>query len=190
MIKKAEEKDISNIIQVHIDSFGKNHFSAVFSKSMLKRYFELLLSMNEFNFVYYEDDNNTLLGYIIAGYKSHIAVNNFTKENYWYLIFTLIRNPKFITEKVIELFNRKITKRKERKSKCRLYLIGVNKIYKGKGIGKTLVNHLEEELEKNGIISYGLSVRKDNTEAIKFYEKSGYLVEYKDAKSIYYLKEF
>jgi len=184
MIRKAKGNDINNIIRLHLKTFGKNHFSTVFTKKMLKRYFELLLSMNEFNFVYYSDDGHLLLGYIIAGFKSQNAVSQFTRERFWLLILTLIKNPKFISEKVIELLNRK-----ERKVKCRLYLIGVDNNSKGKGIGKELVNQLETELKKNGINEYGLSVRKDNTEAIGFYNKSGYSVEYESAKSIYYIKE-
>ena len=189
MIKSAKVDDIDNIITLHLRSFGRNHFSAVFSKRMLEKYFVLLLSMNEFNFVYYSEDSSLLLGYVIAGNKSQDAVNKFTEENFWHLIFTLIKNPKFIMEKIHEIITRIRGDRNERKAACRLYLIGVNDEYKGQGIGKKLVNHLEEELRKSGIINYGLSVRKDNKEAIRFYDKSGYSVEYEDAKSIYYLKE-
>lgn len=189
MIRKAKEIDIDNIIQLHIKTFGKNHFSAVFSKKMLKRYFELLLMLNEFNFVLYSDDNDTLFGYVIAGYKSQDAVNIFTKEYFLHLVFILVRNPKFIVEKLNELLSRKKKTRDENKPKCRLYLIGVSSDFRGKGIGKTLVNHLEEELKKKEINVYGLSVRKDNTDAIRFYDKSGYNIKYEDAKSIYYAKK-
>ena len=188
MIRKAEEIDIDNIIQLHLKTFRKNHFSALFSKRMLRRYFQLLLSLNKYNFVLYAD-NNTLLGYIIAGYKSRDAVNIFTKEYILQLIYILLRNPKFISEKVNELLTKNRKTRDEKRSKCRLYLIGVNNNFKGKGIARSLVNNLEIELKKNEINIYGLSVRKDNVEAIRFYNKSGYSIEHEDAKSIYYSKE-
>lgn len=184
MIKKAKRSDIDNIIHLHLETFGKNHFSTTFTGKMLKRYFELLLAMNEFNFVFYSDDGHALLGYVIAGFNSQHAISQFTKEKFWLLILTLIKNPKFISEKLIELINRD-----SRKVKCRLYLIGIDNNSKGKGIGRELVNHLETELIKNGINEYGLSVRKDNTEAIGFYNKCGYSVEYENAKSIFYVKK-
>ena len=37
--------------------------------------------------------------------------------------------------------------------------------------------------------AYSLSVRKDNVEAISFYNQNGYKVEFENSKSIYYIKE-
>jgi len=77
----------------------------------------------------------------------------------------------------------------QKKAKCRLYLIAVSQNYKGKGIGKQLINHLENDIRKNGLNLYGLSVRKDNKGAIGFYNQNGYKVEFENSKSIYYIKE-
>ena len=189
MIKKADISDIQNIIDLHLSSFHKNHFSAVFSKEMLERYFENLLELNDFNFVFYNDEKKELLGYVIAGFNSQQAVNKFIKKNYFVVILTLIKNPKFLSEKVGEVGEKILGTKYMKQAKCRLYLIAVNQDYKGKGIGKQLINHLENEISKKGSNLYGLSVRKDNKEAISFYNQNGYKVEFENSKSIYYIKE-
>ncbi len=188
MIKKADKSDIQNIIDLHLSSFDKNHFSAVFSKEMLERYFENLLELNDFNFVLYNDEQKELLGYVIAGYNSQEAVNKFIEKNYFAVILTLVKNPRFLSEKVSEISEKIFGTKYEKRGKCRLYLIAVNQKYKGKGIGKKLINHLENEIRKTGLNIYGLSVRKDNKEAIGFYNQNGYEAEFENSKSIYYVK--
>ncbi|MGB5892688.1 MAG: hypothetical protein WBG58_00820, partial [Ignavibacteriaceae bacterium] len=131
MIKKADKSDIQNIIDLHLSSFNKNHFSAVFSKEMLERYFENLLELNGFNLVYYNDEQKELLGYVIAGYNSEEAVNKFIKKNYFAVILTLIKHPRFLSEKVSEVSGKIFGTKYNKKAKCRLYLIAVNQNYKG-----------------------------------------------------------
>jgi ribosomal protein S18 acetylase RimI-like enzyme len=189
VIKKADKSDIKNIIDLHLTSFNKNHFSAVFTKEMLERYFENLLELNDFNLVFYDDEHNELLGYVIAGYSSKEAVNKFIRENYFTVILTLIKNPRFLSEKIHEVSEKILGTKYSKKAKCRLYLIAVNQNYKGKGIGKQLINFLENELRKKGLNIYGLSVRKDNKDAIGFYNQNGYKVEFENSKSIFYKKE-
>ncbi|MCH9030256.1 MAG: GNAT family N-acetyltransferase, partial [Bacteroidetes bacterium] len=148
-----------------------------------------LIELNDFNFVFYNDEQKKLLGYIIAGHNSQEAVNKFIKKNYFAVILSLIKNPRFLSEKLGEVGEKILGTKYMKQAKCRLYLIAVNQDYKGKGIGKQLINHLENEIRKKGLNLYGLSVRKDNKEAIGFYNQNGYKVEFENSKSIYYIKE-
>jgi len=156
---------------------------------MLGKYFENLIELNDFNFVFYNDEQKELLGYVIAGYNSQEAVNKFIKKNYFAVILTLIINPRFLSEKVAEFSEKIFGTKYRKKAKCRLYLIAVNQNYKGRGIGKQLINYLENEIRKKGLNLYGLSVRNDNKDAIGFYNHNGYKVEFENSKSIYYIKE-
>ena len=54
---------------------------------------------------------------------------------------------------------------------------------------KSNIRLLENEIREKGLNLYGLSVRKDNKEAIGFYNQNGYKVEFENSKSIYYIKE-
>jgi ribosomal protein S18 acetylase RimI-like enzyme len=189
MIKNASTDDINRIIDVHINSFTSSHFSAVFSQGMLQKYFEKLLSTSKYNYVLYDDQNRKILGYVIAGFNIKNAVNEFIKENFKQLMWVLIKNPKFITEKIYETYQRLFGLGPEPKVKCRLYLIAVRADIKGKGVAKKLIAHLEQELNRDGLEEYGLSVRKDNLEAISFYTKNGFIVEFEKSNSIYYRKK-
>lgn len=189
MIRTAEKIDINSIIDLHKNSFTSNHFSAVFSVALLNEYFKKLLSSNKYNFLFFDDDNGRLSGYVIAGYNYKTVVNEFTKENLLQLIWVMIKNPKFLVEKISETYNRLFNLGFEPKASCRLYLIAVRDEDKGKGVAKKLISYLEQELIKDGIKEYGLSVRTGNNEAIRFYNKNDYIIEFQKSNSIYYYKE-
>ena len=71
----------------------------------------------------------------------------------------------------------------------RLLAIGVKKDSENKGIGTQLIQYLDHDLIRNGECIYGLSVKKNNTNAIKFYLKNNFKVEREEGNSIYYIKE-
>lgn len=54
-------------------------------------------------------------------------------------------------------------------------LMGVQKKVQGQGIGSVLIKRLHEWLLSNGIIISEVITQKDNVQACKFYERSGYL---------------
>ncbi|MEJ2194042.1 MAG: GNAT family N-acetyltransferase [Ignavibacteriaceae bacterium] len=189
MIRNANKNDIGNIIDIHKNSFSSDHFSAAFNEELLTKYFKKLLSSNKYNYVFFDESNSRLLGYVIAGYNYNLAVNKFIKENIKKLIWVLLKNPKFIIEKLNEIFRRVFSLGNQPSVKCRLYLLAVDNQVKGKGVAKKLINHLEQELIKDGQTVYGLSVRKENKEAINFYNKNGYIIEFEKSRSIYYYKK-
>jgi len=188
MIREAVKSDIDKIIKLHLSSFSDSHFSVRFTGKMLEKYFIKLLEANKYSFVYYNETNDELLGYVITGFQTKDAVKRFTKENRASLFLTLIRNPGFLIEKVIELFEEKFKAESKEMTKCRLYLIAINNDHKNKGIGKELIRFLEARLLKDHITEYGLSVRKNNKNAIHFYNRRGYEIEFENSKSIYYKK--
>jgi len=189
VIKNANKGDIGSIIDIHNNSFSSDHFSTVFSEGLLKSYFEKLLSSNKYNYVLFDISKKRLLGYLIAGYNYKSAVNEFIKENLKKLIWVLIKNPKFLIEKIYEIYQWLFGLNYKSNIECRIYLIAVSVEFKGKGVAKKLIAHLEEELMRDGQKEYGLSVRKENKEAINFYNKNGYIIEFEKSRSIYYHKK-
>jgi ribosomal protein S18 acetylase RimI-like enzyme len=189
MIRTANKADINSIIDLHINSFASNHFSAVFSEALLNEYFKKLIFSNKYNYLFFDDNSGKLSGYVIAGFNYKTAVNEFVKENLIKLIWVLIKNPKFLAEKLSEIYRRLFDLGFEPKARCRLYLIAVRDEDKGKGVAKKLISYLEQELIQDGIKDYGLSVRKGNVEAIGFYNKNEYIIEFQKSNSIYYYKK-
>ena len=187
MIRAISENDIDKIIDLHLKSFSKNHFTTAFSRDLLNKYFRKLIDINEYCIVYFDKTEEELLGYVIAGFNTGEAVSQFTKENKFSLMFTLLKNPRFYLEKMRTLF-KQLIKRNVTTTQCRLFLIAVNENHKGEGIGKKLINYFEDQLRQGEIKDYGLSVRKENRNAIMFYNNSGYIIDSEDSKSISYKK--
>ncbi|MDH5396225.1 MAG: ribosomal protein S18-alanine N-acetyltransferase [Gammaproteobacteria bacterium] len=59
-------------------------------------------------------------------------------------------------------------------SLARLYSLAVRPEYQGKGIGNKLLEAAEQAAQDHDCISLRLEVRRDNSQAINFYKKSGY----------------
>ncbi len=57
---------------------------------------------------------------------------------------------------------------------ARLYSIATDPAFYGMGIGQTLLQNCEQGAKTRGATSLELEVRKDNTAAIKMYQKFGY----------------
>ena len=186
-IKKAEESDIKNIVELHKYSYDEDHFTSTFSKKQLFRYYSTIMRFNNFNVVAYDDSEN-LLGFIIAGDRIKYAIGEFIRRNYIILFLYLIKNPRFLFQKIIYYLNLFTHKSHFPQIKFRLLSIAVNRRLQDKGIGSQLISHFENELKCNGINVYGLSVRKSNEGAIMFYNKNNFKIEFEDKNTIYYYK--
>lgn len=185
-IRTLFHTDIESISLLHKQIFDSSYFSVHFNINMLKKYFESLLSANKHCYVVAEDKK--ILGYVIGGYQTQEAVDNFMKRNIWYIFSCMLINPKFILSAIVKIFRRIITNKQLSKAKLRLFLIGVDQDEDRKGIGSILLNKFEEELLNDGIHTYGLYVRFNNSHAMKFYEKKGFQQEFVRNDLICYIK--
>lgn len=185
-IRTLNKNDIESISLLHKQVFDSSYFSVYFNIGMLNKYFESLLSANKYCYIVAEDEK--ILGYVIGGYLTQKAVDNFMKRNMWYIFSCMLINPKFILSGFVKIFNRIFAKKQQSKAKLRLFLIGVDQDANRKGIGSILLNKFEEELLNDGIHTYGLYVRFNNSHAIKFYEKKGFQPEFVQHNLICYIK--
>lgn len=187
LIRKAEEKDIKNICTLHAHAFDEDHFTSTLSNDSLSKFYSTLFKYNEYNYVAF-DENNILIGFVVAGIKTKYAIDLFIKNNCHVLLLALLKNPHFLFQKIKRFLNRFIKISKSSNADMRLLSIAVDKNSKEKGIGKALIEYLEENLRKNEIYSYGLSVKKSNIQAIKFYNKNNFSIEIEETNAIYYIK--
>jgi ribosomal protein S18 acetylase RimI-like enzyme len=74
-------------------------------------------------------------------------------------------------------------------TKYRLLSIATDASSQSKGVGKQLLNALEDELKGSGFNSYGLSVRLDNPRAVQFYRRNGFAVEKEQPDALYFKKD-
>lgn len=188
IIRQINLQDIPSLIKIHLSSFDNSHFSTKFDKTMLASYFKILIINNNFSYVVSDERTNEIIGFIIAGDKTKIAVDEFVKNNRGEVLGILFKNPKFILEKIIEKFSNLFSSPASSKTLVRLFIIAVAQNQKGKGVGKLLIDAFEKKLFERGYYEYGLSVRKTNNKAINFYNKNNYQKYYENHKSIFYIK--
>ena len=188
VISNVKIEDAKSLALLHKKVFGEIHFTTSFSISLLTKYFENLISQMKYSIVMKE--NEEILGYLFAGSNIEKIINNFLKIYFVQISFYLLRNPRFILEKVLEFTNSIKLKSKQADNEISLYLIAVNTRLGKRGLGKELMNHFEGMVRKNNEKSYNLSVRKNNQQAIDFYLKSNFIQIETNKKSIKFKKEF
>lgn len=186
LIRSIEINDLEKIASLHLRSFDKYHFSSHFSKSLLESYFKSVLYFNHYS--YLAEENGEILGYLIGGNQTEPGLRKFLKENFFNVIGRILVNPLFLAEKINAVFLR-LKKKQFSKAEYRIYIIAIAPEKQGTGIGKKLLMYFEEQLSKNNINLYGLSVRKWNRKAELFYIKNGFKLENKSNVSIYFMKE-
>lgn len=173
---------VRKIINIHINSFSKNHFISSFNIFVLNNYYKHLILYSDISFVLIDDKNN-ISGYLISGYSIHKGINLFIIKYFYYLIFKSFFN--------IHIFKRFIYSKQNKnlifKSKYRLYVIATAESQKG--YGNLLLKNLENNLKFMNIKSYGLSVNNENINAINFYLKNGFNIT-KKINEKFYLDKF
>ena len=103
VISNAKVEDAKSLALLHKKVFGEIHFTTSFYVSMLTKYFENLIEKMEYGIVI--RDNGDLVGYLFAGSNIEKIINNFLKKYFVQISFYLLRNPRFILEKVLEFTN-------------------------------------------------------------------------------------
>lgn len=188
IIRKAEIRDLESICSVHKYAFDKDHFSSILPRPLLIKFYSELLRNNHYNYLAANEDNR-ILGFIVAGMNTGSAINNFIKQNLLSLFFVLLKNPRFLFQKVRLLINKLIPKNEfHSRARLRLLSIAVIKDSVHKGIGTQLIRHFENELIRNDIFIYGLSVKKHNQNAINFYKKNHFEVEKEEKEAYYFVR--
>jgi ribosomal protein S18 acetylase RimI-like enzyme len=186
-ITKVNNSDIAEISKLHKIAWSKDHFTYYFNINFLQKYYELLIKTEEYCIV--AKENNEIMGYIIGGTKSKVAIDYFVKKHWFYLLWILVIHPKFIIEKFFGLINKLFNKTINKKGKIvTIFIILVNPKFQNKGIGQKLIENFEILLLENGINEYGLSVRKNNKKGEKFYFRMGFSEYSSNNYSIFFTK--
>ena len=98
-------------------------------------------------------------------------------------------NPEFLIGKMLAFLTMFVRKNVNNSSaKFRLLSIAISPEAQGKGVSKELIDFFENHLINNNIYFYGLSVKKGNNRAIKFYEKNNFKIEYEKKDGISFVK--
>lgn len=188
-IEPINADNIWSVVSIHRAAYNTDHFSTLMNDMQLSKYYLKLCSgESNFSFLYVHDAQP--VGFVICGVGLNQKVQDFLKENLMALFFIVLRHPKFWTRKTKALFTRFSKTKKKWKSlaSVRILSIAVNPAIQRAGHGQYMLSKVEELLKEQNVKQYGLSVKKSNANAIRFYLANGFILENQDEFSEYYIK--
>jgi GNAT superfamily N-acetyltransferase len=193
-IHQSKNSDLIEIAHCHISAFRNSFSSKLGHKYVCKMLEWYIMEPKAILMHIVEPNTSEVKGYMaltindteVTGSTTGMVL--FTKNQ---LIRSLIVRPwlwlhwenlsrfRFIIRKIgIRL--RLITPRPRRpqnfKPSLGLVIIGVSKDHQGKGIGALLLGEMEKQAKQNDLNRLSLSVRKDNSKAIRSYQKNGWRI--------------
>lgn len=189
IVKSIEKNDLDNICLIHKRSFDSSHFTSVLPFNVLKKYYDKIISNCEYKVMIYENDSNYPVGFAIGSKNVSGILNSFIREQFFTLIFILLKNPIFLFEKISSIIF-SFTSKEPTASKAEAVLlsISVNPELEMRGKGLIVLSEFENVLKEAGIKTYNLGVRRSNKKAISFYKRNGFLLDYSVRESDYYIK--
>lgn len=181
------QKYLDGMAEIHKGAYSHDHFSSSFSEAKLREYNECLVRYSDVTLVALSDDQVT--GFIISGRGVWKGVREFKENNRIYLLGRLAARPWTALNKVRIALISKIVPQHDSFASYRLLSIATRAGRQSHGIGRTLISALEQELVSCNIPMYGLSVKKDNQRAVRFYERHGFHSEKEAFGSVYFVKK-
>ena len=177
-VEKKEDEIIDNIVTIHMKTFNGFFLTFMgrgFLKQMYRSYCEhensglLVAEVNDkpVGFLAYSSDYSGLYKYMIRKYLIVFA---------WYSIGAFFRKPTTFMHIIKAFLKPSEARRKERY--VELSSIGVDPMYKSKGIGSQLIDRLKEivDLKEHAYISLETDAI-NNEAAIQFYKKNGFVMQ-------------
>lgn len=177
---QKEDKDMC--VKLHMASYPEYLFTSRFPKELLGKFYSKLIEHCEYNYLIKWDERP--VGLIIAGRNSSNARKSFIKENLAPLMVVLLKNPKFLVKKFLNLF----IKSHDTKYKLRFLNLLVAPEYQSKPITINAVSLFEKKLVENKEKIYGHSVQLDNLRTINFHIKNGCRIEAIKNGSVFFFK--
>lgn len=191
IIRKAKKTDIPAIAKIHKAQFS-DHFLGNYSVRLIEKFYEPFLDSCVF---LVSESYGQLNGFVTGGYSHDLnqAKSKFISDNKIKYFTETILMPtiylqalsrvKFLTD--FKPPNQRPTKNGE--SGVRLLSIAVAENAKGTGAASKLLENFEKNLDSE---SYGLSVKKENERAIKFYYKNGFVLSHEKDGNLYFNKTY
>lgn len=177
---------IEEISKLHKTSYKTSHLTSTLSVDMLVEYYTAIYHHSDLCVV--AKQNDKILGYIFSGYKTSVGVQEFSRKNKFFLFKTICQHPQHIVQKLkiklLSIFRSK----HQTLYPFRLLSIAVHPDCQGEGVSSKLLSFFETQLVNLGVSSYGLSVKRTNVRAIKFYQKTGFQVEAEIDQALYFGK--
>lgn len=191
-IRLANLNDIEKIATFHSEQFS-DYYLTQLGKNVLCKYYEFFINSKENRcFISIKDGTIVGLGLFLEDFEEQIA--QFYSQNKTLLAVSILKSllkcNKIVWEGTYERVKNMFTISSVDSDlpKLTLLSLAVSEKFRGKGIGKELLEHAEKYYQEKGKTRYYLSVLAHNTKAIGFYEKNNF-VKLKQKGKIYYMEK-
>lgn len=177
MIEEMNEKHVAQVCQIHIEALPDS-FLPMLGYDFLKVVYMSILEYNRgFGFVCIKEGK--VVGFILACKDTGKLFNDIIKKKWAFLILPIIRKAIKSPSVLIRICETIFYPKKERPEEIQseLLVIAIDKDYRGKKIGKDLINNLNEKFLQEKIYKYCVSVYYTNFNANEFYKSAGFKLE-------------
>lgn len=206
MISHLTIEDVPSTVNLHCQVFP-DYFLTHMGQNFLQRFYQEFITYPGHGLV--AKYNGQVVGFVTGTTEPDSFYNQFYRRNFSALMLLVI--ARFLSDNYIRqnIWSRVVHFRHALAARLRyrqkrnlanatvptpfpqvahLLSIGVAEEYRGSGIAETLSEHFCTELKQVGIQTVYLSVLPDNKRAIRFYEKSGWLLAESEGGSLLFFK--
>lgn len=175
--RNANKKDIKSIVSIHHSAF-KGFFLTSLGTNFLTCYYKAFIHSDETVVFCAVDDDGEIKGFSAAstiskGFNRRLLINNML-DFAIVAVKLLIVNPKNLL-RLAKNMTKKGDAVVDDENYAELYSIGVDASFQGKGLGKGLLNKMEEAMKDKGVKKLSLTTDYyHNERAIAFYKSMGY----------------
>lgn len=187
IVRPVTSNDFESIALIHKSSYSNKHLTSFFSLLLLQQYYKAVWDKNPYAFIV-TGEKGEPLGFVIGGDKLDEVIQQFIKTHRLNLAKVALKHPKFIFLRILDKL-KQISQQKKTSIPFQLLSIAVRKDEQAAGCGKLLLGEFEKKLQNEGITQYGLSVKKNNEQAIRFYEKNNFKQEFETVTIRCYYKD-
>ncbi|MDA3887134.1 MAG: N-acetyltransferase [Candidatus Delongbacteria bacterium] len=162
------EDELIDVSKIHKSELGGADFLSSCSLGFIKYFYSNILR-DKNNQLFIVKESDTVVGFVFFTLKKDILFKKFVKENIIKILF--------IPSALISLIKTIILKQRKTlvyKYNHDLVYIAVSKNHRSKGYARKLLEFVEKFCSENSLNNYYLQVYKDNTNAVRFYEKYGF----------------
>jgi len=171
MIAPLKKEHTAQVAEIHQSALSSDFLPSLGFSFLKTLYDGIAEKPGIFGFVFME--KNEVEGFVVGARTTNTFFREAIKSHFFKLVFylglALIKKPAIITK----IFETLFYPSKSDGSSAELVVLAVDKKFRNKGVGSSLIKSLEKEFRKVKIKKYKLTVHADK-KAIYFYEKLAY----------------
>ncbi|HEX7123252.1 MAG TPA: GNAT family N-acetyltransferase [Gemmatimonadaceae bacterium] len=178
-------EDLVEVTELHLLAFPRAALTSLGKEAVL-RYYQWQFEHQRELYATVAVVHGRIAGFSLAGRLLH-PLTGYLKDHRRYLLGATLRHPSLLANPIfrdrVMLAVKKLRPRRARSASRRegprfgVLALAVHPDFQGYGIGQALLDDAECEARRLGVSRIGLTVRLDNDQAIRFYERQGWCRE-------------